>query len=85
MVTILKALNFGVKFVKKLAILSIVALISGCSSLYDSNAEKNYLRSKNGPRLDIEAPLTDSNISVFYLLPSVTGNANVSTEPPVKG
>lgn len=58
------------------------ALLASCSSYYASNADKQYLNSKNGPMLVVPKPLTESNISHFYNLPPQTHDPRVSNEPP---
>jgi uncharacterized lipoprotein len=71
--------------VKKLGfvVLAVLAL-SACSSRYSSNGENLYLKSRNGVKLEVPPPLTSSNISTFYDLPSQTQNAQVSIAPPVE-
>lgn len=63
----------------------VLCLASGlvaCSSLYTSQGEKQYLDSRNGPKLIIPPPLTGDNLSPFYDLPPETQNARVSIAPP---
>jgi uncharacterized lipoprotein len=72
--------------VKKLSVLLLVlTALAGCSSSYYSNAEEEYLRSRNGEKLVVPPPLTNANISYFYNLPPQTQDARVSIAPPVKG
>lgn len=67
---------------KKLScvVLSVLAL-SACSR-YATNGEGSYLRSKNGAKIEVPRPLTDSNISDFYDLPAQDQDARVSIAPP---
>lgn len=51
---------------------------------FDSNYKSAYLHSKNGSNLIIPKPLTDANLSDFYLLPNQTTSVLViSTNPPI--
>lgn len=69
---------------KKSVVFSIVALfIVGCSTQFASNGEKLYLRNKNGPGIVVQPPLTDTNISHFYDLPTQQNkHPKVSVVPP---
>lgn len=68
---------------KKISCIILTAgWLTACSSYYTSNGEKQYLESRNGERLLIPPPLTDSNISHFYDLPNPEGSTNVSVAPP---
>lgn len=65
--------------------LLFVMLISGSlvsCSRYSTNGEQLYLSSKNGPHIHVPAPLTESNISHFYDLPSQEKDARVNIVPP---
>ncbi len=64
-----------------MAVLSLL-LLSGCSAQYTSNGEQQYLQSRNGVNLVVPLPLTSTNISHFYDLPSQNQDAKISTEPP---
>ena len=55
---------------KKSIVISVVALfLVSCSANFGGQGEKLYLRSKNGPGVVVQPPLTDTNISHFYDLP----------------
>lgn len=56
-------------------------VLSGCSN-YSSNGEYLYLQSRNGQKVEVPPPLTNTNISTFYDLPEQTQNAKVSIQPP---
>ena len=56
--------------------------LTACSSYYASNAETNYLKSRNGPELVVPPPETATNIGYFYNLPSQNQDARVSIKPP---
>nr|WP_302473908.1 hypothetical protein [Legionella sp. PL877] len=55
--------------------------LSACSH-YASNREQQYLHSKNGEKIVVPPPLTDSNVSHFYVLPPQNQNPRVSIAPP---
>ena len=62
--------------------------LAGCELLpsaeFASNDKYEYLHSKNGNSMVIEKPLTNANISDFYVLPENTKQpAKVSIKPPV--
>lgn len=62
--------------------------LAGCellpSSEFASNDKHEYLHSKNGKSMVIEQPLTNENISDFYVLPENNNRpAKVSIKPPV--
>lgn len=59
----------------------LVLLLAGCMQ-YTSNGEKQYLQSRNGVKVVVPPPLTDSNISSFYDLPQQNQSAIVSNVPP---
>ncbi len=65
----------------------ILTGLVGCglmpSGEFSSNNKKDYLRSKNGPNLVINKPLTDANTSDFYQLPDQKKIATISIKPPV--
>lgn len=68
---------------KKILFVSLLPFVlTSCASYYTSNGEKNYLKSRNGPKLVVPAPLTDTDISYFYNLPPQNQDARVSIEPP---
>lgn len=69
---------------KKTVVVSLVALfLVSCSSKFASNGEKRYLRSKNGPGVVVQPPLTDTNISHFYDLPAQQSkHPKASVVPP---
>ncbi len=69
--------------VKKTGIIVISSLwLTACSSYYSSNAETNYLKSRNGPDLVVPPPMTKANMGYFYNLPPQNQDARVSIEPP---
>lgn len=69
--------------VKKAVFAGVASLwLVGCSSFYSSNAEANYLKSRNGPELVVPSPMTTANMGYFYNLPLQTKNAKVSIKPP---
>ncbi len=53
-----------------------------CSSFYASNAEKGYLKSRNGIKLVVPKPLTSANMGYFYNLPEQNQDARASIKPP---
>ncbi|ARG98040.1 hypothetical protein [Legionella micdadei] len=67
---------------KKIALLLISAQLLAACSAYTSNGEKQYLQSRNGPKVVVPPPLTDANISHFYDLPNQTQSAQVGIVPP---
>lgn len=72
---------------KKLVIISVISwLLIGCISWeptdFASSDKDQYLSSKNGESLVIPPPLTNSNISDFYVLPNNEQNAKISIDPP---
>lgn len=68
---------------KKLAWISLIACgLSACHAPYASNDAKQYLESKNGPRLVIPKPLSSDNLSFFYTLPMIKGNVETTIIPP---
>jgi uncharacterized lipoprotein len=70
-------------YVKKLSFIVLVILaLSACSNRYASNGENLYLQSRNGERIDVPSPLTNTNISNFYDLPPQNESAAVSIAPP---
>lgn len=62
-------------------IFSVIAL-SSCTK-YASNAEKMYLSARNSPVVMVSPPLTNENISHFYVLPNPQKDPRVNIEPPV--
>lgn len=70
--------------VKKTIFIGLSSLwLVACSSHYSSNAEANYLKSRNGPALVVPPPMTAANMGYFYTLPLQTQDAKVSIKPPV--
>jgi uncharacterized lipoprotein len=70
--------------VKKISIIVLMSLIlSACGSKYSSNGEAQYLKSRNGEKIDAPQPLTKANISNFNDLPPQNENAKVSINPPI--
>lgn len=73
----------GSKKVMALGVIVLQAcLLCACSSFYASNADKQYLKSKNGNNLVVPVPLTSENISHFYDLPNGGEKEMVSIVPP---
>ncbi|KTD50166.1 Outer membrane protein assembly factor BamC [Legionella quinlivanii] len=72
----------GIVVKKCFIVMVIMVLLSSCSR-YASNGESLYLRSQNGPSLNVPSPLTSDNISHFYDLPDQKQNAVVSIVPPI--
>jgi len=68
--------------VKKCGWMLVICCLSSCSVKYTTNDKQQYLESKNGPLLVVPEPLTRSNISGFYDLPTPEGNKKVSIVPP---
>ena len=69
--------------VKKAIITGVSSLwLVSCSSHYASNAETNYLKSRNGPELVVPPPMTTANMGYFYNLPAQNEDARVSIKPP---
>lgn len=66
---------------KTVNLIFLSALLSACSSL-TSDAENDYLKSRNGPDLVTPNKLSDQNISHFYDLPPQNQNPSVSIKPP---
>ncbi len=68
---------------KKIRFLTVISLLlTACSAQYTSNGEQQYLHSRNGVNLVVPPPLTTTNMSHFYDLPSQPQNAQVSIDPP---
>ena len=66
----------------KVVSLCLVCLaLVACQVPFPSNDAKAYLKSKNGPKLVIPAPLKQDEISSFYFLPEACGNKKVSIHP----
>lgn len=61
----------------------LCALVLASCSKYSSNGEYLYLKSRNGPKVEVPPPLTSAYISGFYDLPAQTQDARVSIAPPV--
>ncbi len=53
----------------------------GCSVPFPSNDAKAYLKSKNGPKLEVPQPMQQDEISSFYDLPNAEGNKRVNISP----
>lgn len=68
--------------VKKCVIILCAGLLTACSTMLVSNAEKQYLQNKNGPSVVVPPPLTGANMSHFYDLPPQTQDARISIRPP---
>ena len=68
---------------RKIVVGVCLGLLSACSAQYTTNGEQNYLSSRNGSGVIVPPPLTSSNISHFYDLPSQDQHATVSIVPPV--
>lgn len=68
---------------KNLILLLGFTLISACSTHYTSNAEHEYLTSRQGPVVQVPAPLTKQDFSQYYVLPTPKGDPNVSIVPPI--
>lgn len=66
----------------RLFFLIVLSLGLGACSRYASNGEQIYLKSKNGPALNVPAPLTAANISHFYDLPTPDKDPQISIVPP---
>jgi uncharacterized lipoprotein len=60
-----------------------VLVLSACSGRYASNGENLYLKSQNGPHLEVPPPRTRANISDFYNLPPQQQDARVNIAPPM--
>jgi uncharacterized lipoprotein len=71
--------------VKKIGFFLGSALLLTACSQFASNGDKQYLQSKNGARVVVPPPMTDSNISHFYDLPPQSQNAVVGIRPPAVG
>jgi uncharacterized lipoprotein len=70
-------------FVKKLVWMIMASSLIGCSAKYATNDKQQYLDSHNGPALEVPPPLTRSNLSGFYELPTPDGQPQkVSVVPP---
>lgn len=65
-----------------LLILGVVSLCA-CNTPFASNDKDQYLESQNAPDMLIKPPLTTSNLSGFYTLPSAPEHAEVDILPPV--
>lgn len=73
---------------KNIAIFILIQGFTACSQIstaeFASNNKFEYLHSRNGQGLIIPKPLSDANISDFYLLPNQTSSIKViSIKPPV--
>lgn len=72
---------------KNLVITFFLICLAGCFTLdrseFASSDTDRYLTSKNGKDLLVPPPLTNSNLSDFYVLPDQTQNAKIGVEPPV--
>ena len=69
-------------FKKGSVLIGLIIFLMGCSSHYDSSGEQRYLSSRNGAQLVVPAPLTTTNLSYFYNLPSQNQDARISIQPP---
>lgn len=68
---------------KKIAVMMLAVGVSACSQ-YASNADKQYLNSRNGAAIVVPPPLTSLQISHFYDLPKQDNHAPVSIAPPAE-
>lgn len=66
---------------KIISFIFLCTLLSGCGSL-KSDAENEYLKSRNGHDLVVPNNLSEQNISHFYDLPPQNQNPRVSIKPP---
>lgn len=66
---------------KKIAVIILAISVCACSQ-YASNADKQYLNSRNGTALVVPSPLTSLQISHFYDLPKQDNHTAVSIAPP---
>lgn len=57
--------------------------LAGCSSPYSTSGEQMYLKARNGENLVISPPLSQSQLSQFYDLPSVDTDPRVNIAPPM--
>lgn len=62
--------------------LGSVVFLSACSQ-FASNGDKQYIQAKNGAKIAVLPPLSESNISHFYDLPPQNQNSVVNIKPPV--
>ena len=60
----------------------LVACLSWSKTDYPSNNQDQYLKSTNGATIVVPKPLTNANLSDFYILPFQNQNATVSVLPP---
>lgn len=67
---------------KLIGVLGFLGLLTGCSGKYATNDKQQYLESRNGAPLVVPEPLTRSNLSGFYELPTPEGERKVSIVPP---
>ena len=65
-----------------LLMLGVVSLCA-CNTPFASNDPEQYLESQNAPEMVINPPLTTSNLSGFYTLPSAPEHAEMEVLPPV--
>jgi uncharacterized lipoprotein len=73
--------------VKKLVVFLVIGyMLTACLSWsktdYPSNNQDQYLKSTNGATIVVPKPLTNSNLSDFYILPDQKQNAKASVLPP---
>lgn len=67
----------------KLAFSLAVFLLASCSSQITTTAERDYVKAVNGPKLQVPAPLSSTEINHYYDLPEpATPYSKVSIEPP---
>lgn len=67
----------------KLAFPMAVFLLASCSSQITTTAERDYVKAVNGPKLQVLAPLSNTEINHYYDLPEpATPYSKVSIEPP---
>ncbi|MDP3559413.1 MAG: hypothetical protein Q8R79_03575 [Legionellaceae bacterium] len=60
-------------------------LCTACTSPYATNAEKEYLKSRNGVPLSVPKPLSDFQITHGYDLPTPKNEPAISISPPTEG
>jgi len=69
--------------VKKIGFLLVCMMcLASCATKYASNNQQQYLSSRNGVRLEVAPPLTNTNLSGFYELPTPDGAKKISVVPP---
>jgi len=69
--------------VKWLVLSCMVVVCVACTAHYSTSSKLEYLKSRNGPELQVSPPLTKDNLSQFYSLPPQEQNAQIGVEPPI--